>query len=131
MQTTLARAAATYQNVQVTSRSPLELVVLLYDGALAALEQARSALARGDLVTKGEALSRALAIIVHLQGTLNMEAGGEVAVRLDALYDHVVERVTAANVQRDIHPLDDAIRALSTVRDAWDEIASPRRDIAV
>jgi len=131
MQTSFARAVATYQNVQVTSRSPIELVVMLYDGALSSLEQARAALVRGDLVVKGEALSRALAIVAHLQGTLNMDQGGEVASRLDDLYDYVVERITTANVRRDVSPLDESIRALATVRDAWAEIAAPPQEIAV
>jgi flagellar protein FliS len=104
---------------------------LLYDGALASLEQARTALLRGDLVAKGEALSRALAIVAHLQGTLNMEQGGEVASRLDDLYDYVIERVTTANARREVAPLDDSIRALASVRDAWDEIATPRHEVAV
>jgi flagellar protein FliS len=131
MQTSFARAVATYQNVQVTSRSPLELVVMLYDGALSSLEQARTAMAQGDLVAKGEALSRALAIVAHLQGTLNMDQGGEVASRLDGLYDFVVERITTANIRRDIRPLEESITALASVRDAWAEIASPAQQIAV
>jgi flagellar protein FliS len=126
-----ARAIATYQEVQVTSRSPLELVVMLYDGVLVALEQAKAALAAGDLVAKRDAMSRSFAILGQLQGTLNLESGGEVAKRLDGLYTYLTERLTKANVNCDSAPVDEAIRLLQVVRDGWVAIASPLLKAAV
>lgn len=123
MSATWARAAATYQTVQVTSRSPLELVVMLYDGAIRALGQARDALARRDLVAKRAAMNRALDIVQHLQSSLDMEAGGEIAARLDALYSYVIERLLEANRRADQGPVDEAVRLLSTLREAWAQIA--------
>jgi flagellar protein FliS len=123
MSATWARAAATYQTVQVTSRSPLELVVMLYDGAIRALGQARDALARRDLVAKRAAMNRALDIVHHLQSSLDMEAGGEIAARLDALYSYVIERLLEANRRADHGPVDEAVRLLSTLREAWAQIA--------
>jgi flagellar protein FliS len=123
MSATWARAAATYQTVQVTSRSPLELVVMLYDGAIRALGQARDALARRDLVAKRAAMNRALDIVHHLQSSLDMDAGGEIAARLDALYSYVIERLLEANRRTDQGPVDEAVRLLSTLREAWAQIA--------
>jgi flagellar protein FliS len=119
-----ARAAATYQEVQVTSRSPLELVVMLYDGALEALRRADAAMGRRDLVAKRDAIRKALEIVQHLQSSLNMAEGGEVAAQLDGLYHHVIARVVHANVHGDRAALDDAIRLLGTVREAWGAIAA-------
>jgi flagellar protein FliS len=126
-----ARAVATYQEVQVNSRSPLELVVMLYDGAIVALEQARAALGAGDLLAKRDAMSRAFAILGQLQGSLNLEAGGEVAERLDGLYTYLTDRLTAANVTCDPEPVVEAIRLLSVVRDGWTAIAAPPLKAAV
>jgi len=120
-----ARAVAAYQEVHVTSRSPLELVVMLYDGVLAALEQAKRAMEAGDLVAKRDALSRSFAILGQLQGSLNLEVGGEVAARLDGLYGYVAQRLTAANVDCDPGPVMEAIRLLQVVREGWAGIASP------
>lgn len=123
MSATWARAAATYQTVQVTSRSPLELVVMLYDGAIRALGQARDAIGRRDLVAKRAAMNRAVDIVQHLQSTLDMEAGGEIAANLDALYSYVIERLLEANRRTDQAPVEEAVRLLSTLREAWAQIA--------
>jgi flagellar protein FliS len=124
MQANLARVASTYQQVQVTSRSPLELVVMLYDGALASLTKARDALQRRNLPEKAAATSRALAIVNELQSTLNLEAGGEVASRLDSLYTYISGRLVDSNLTRDPSPLDEAIKLLSVLRDGWAQIAN-------
>jgi flagellar protein FliS len=118
-----ARAMATYQEVQVTSRSPLELVVMLYDGAIANLRQAHDGMTRGHLVAKRNGMKKALEIVQHLQSSLDMEAGGEVAAQLDALYRDVVTRVLEANVQTTPALLEEAIQLLTTVREAWHAIA--------
>jgi flagellar protein FliS len=125
-----ARAAATYKQVQVNSRSPLELVVMLYDGALASIERARDAMARRDLVTKGIQMSKALAILVELQSTLNLEEGREVAAHLDRLYTYLSTRILEANLHGQVEPLDEAIRLLSTVRSAWVEVAAREAAVA-
>ncbi len=99
---TPSRGAQAYRDTQVLSRTPMELVVMLYDGAIAALGQARDAMAAGDLVTKRHALSRGVGIVQELQNMLNMEAGGEIADCLDGLYTYVTGRCYEANAQR--HP---------------------------
>lgn len=124
MTLTPSHAASTYQAVEVTSRSPLELIVMLYDGGLAAMTTARDALARGDQLGKAPAFSKALAIVHALQTTLDMEAGRDVAANLDALYTYVSERLVEANVRQDPAPVDEAIRIFGTLREAWAQIAA-------
>lgn len=121
---TPSHAAATYHTVEVMSRSPLELVVMLYDGGLAAMAQAREALARGDHLAKAPALSKALAIVHALQSTLDMDAGRDVATQLDTLYSYVSERLVEANVRQDPALIDEAIRVFGTLREAWGQIAA-------
>ena len=118
-----ARGAHAYFNTHVQSRTPMEIVVLLYDGALRFLGQARAAMAAGDLVTKRDALSRGLAIVTELQGMLNMQEGGEIAASLDALYTYIHGCCLDANVKRDPARLDEALRLLTTLRSAWAEVA--------
>ncbi len=119
-----ARGAQAYLQTQVQSRTPVELVVMLYDGAIRFLGQARTAMAVGDLVAKRDALSRGLAIVQELQHMLNMEAGGEVAARLDGLYTYVLGRCYEANAQKDPAGLDESIKLLTPLRDAWAALAS-------
>ncbi len=81
-----SRVADTYRQTQVQSRTPLELVVMLYDGALQFMAAAQEAVARRDIPARKTALSKSLAIISELQSTLNMDQGGEIAESLDHLY---------------------------------------------
>ena len=73
MTPTMARGAEAYYQTHVQSRSPLELVVMLYDGALRFCDQAADAMDTGDMATKAVAMSRAFAILAELQNTLNVQ----------------------------------------------------------
>ncbi len=121
----MARGAEAYYQTHVQSRSPLELVVMLYDGALRFCDQAATAMDAGDMTTKAVAMSRAFAVLAELQNTLNVKDGGDVARQLDALYAHMHDRLLDANVQRSSAPIRDVIRLLTPLRDAWSQVATP------
>ena len=125
--TAATRVARAYQQTHVGSRSPRELVSLLYDGAVHRLTVASEALARGDRIAKSQAISDALAIIGELQNTLNMQQGGPIAVSLDALYTYVNGRLLDANVGNDAASLQESLRVLSPLRDAWAQVALAER----
>jgi len=124
------RATSAYRQTQVQSRSPLELVVMLYDGAIRDMTAAKAAMARRDLANKRQAMSRALAIVSELQSTLNMKEGGEVAQRLDSLYGYVNGRLLEANMHGHVGALEDAISVFTTVREAWAQIATAPAQVA-
>jgi flagellar protein FliS len=98
---------------------------MLYDGALRALRQAHDAMSTRDLAAKRGAVTKALQIVQHLQSSLNMEEGADVAANLDTLYRDVITRIVEANVQGNPALLQEAIRLLEPVRDAWAAIAAP------
>jgi flagellar protein FliS len=108
-----------YRRIEVQSRTPLELVVMLYDGALRFAALAHDATLRHDLPARREATSRLLAIIGELQNTLDLEHGGEVAAALDGLYDYMSRRILEATAGHTAAPLDEVRRLLATLRDAW------------
>ena len=119
-----ARAASTYLQTATQSRTPLELVVMLYDGALRFIGTARAALDRGDVRARTDAISRALAIVSELQNTLDMDAGGEIATQLDELYRFVIALLMDASFRQDAAALDLAERTLREVRSGWAAIAA-------
>lgn len=124
MHAAASRATAAYQTTQVQSRTPLEQVVLLYDGAIGFLTRALDAMAQQDVRGRHQGISRALAIVNYLQNTLNMEAGGEVARSLDALYSYTRDRLLEANMKRRREPIEEALRLLGTLREGWAGIAA-------
>lgn len=119
-----ARGAAAYRNTSVQSSSPVELVVLLYDGAITQLSAARAAGDRNDAPARSTGISRALAIVAELQATLNLQEGGEIASSLDNLYVFVTGRLVDAMVGNDSAALDEAVRVLKPLRDGWAQMAS-------
>lgn len=119
-----SRAASSYLQTEVQSRTPLELVVMLYDGAIRFLNSARSAIERNDIAARRDSISRALAVLSELQSTLDMEQGGEVAVSLDKLYTYLNGRLIDASFKKDVRPIDEALKVLTTLRGAWGDIAA-------
>ena len=113
------RAAGAYTTVDAQSRSPLELVVMLYDGAIRFASQARDAHARGDRRARAVGVSRAMAIVSELQNTLDVKRGGELAVELDRLYHYLTTRLLDVTRTNDGAPLDEILLLLGTLRDGW------------
>jgi flagellar protein FliS len=125
-----SRAAQAYRRIESESRSPLELVVMLYDGALRFLGDARDAAARGDLRARGKAISRVLAIMSELQNTLDVEQGGAVAEQLDNLYTYMVSRLIDVTLKHDVAAIDEVHKLLVPIREAWGQIASQPQVLA-
>jgi flagellar protein FliS len=118
------RGLESYRQTQVKSRTPLELVVMLYDGVLGHLAVARDAVERKDIPARRDALSRAMAIVSELQSTLNVEQGGDIALALDDLYNYTTRRLMQAAIDNDVAPIDEVRRLLEGLRDSWRSIAS-------
>jgi flagellar protein FliS len=113
-----------YLQTEVQSRTPIELVVMLYDGALRFIADAREGIVQRDIARRGRAVSRAMAIISELQSSLDLEQGGDIAVSLDSLYVYVRDRLVDASIKQDVKPLDDAARVLRNLRDGWAGVAA-------
>ena len=120
-------AVAQYQNARVETISPVQLVVALYDGALRFLRTAALAIDDNDVAAKGVALNKAHAIITELMVTLDNEQAPELCAQLEALYSFVLDRIVKANTDRNIEMIDEAVRALLPLRDAWGQLARAGR----
>jgi len=107
----------------VAAADPHKLILMLFDGALAAIAKARLAMTRGEIAAKGAAISKAIEIIdAGLKASLDVKAGGVLAERLAALYDYMLNRLLAANLRNDSALLDEVGRLLNELRGAWAQI---------
>jgi flagellar protein FliS len=95
------------------------MVVLLYDGMLTSLHRAIRAMEAGDIELRVRELNRALAVVGQLQGTLDFENGGDVAVNLNRLYDACRQAIMGASFAQIKEPLVRIAADLQIVRDAW------------
>jgi flagellar protein FliS len=121
---TMKRGVNAYAHVGletgVASASPLKLIVMLYDGALAALLGAKANMAAGNIAAKGAAISKAITIIDNgLRASLDKSAGGDIADNLDALYDYMSRRLLQANLKNDVAIVEEIHGLLADLRGAW------------
>lgn len=108
-----------YFESRILSADPVELVCLLYQGAIDAVREARRHLASGDIAERTRAINRALDIIAELTGSLDRERGGDIAVRMAALYEYLYGGLVEANLQQKDEPLSEALGLLTTLAEAW------------
>lgn len=120
-------AVNAYQTVQVDAAvlgaSPHELIAKLLAKAISSTIAAKGHMASGDIAGKTAHIKIALAIISDgLRSSLDMEAGGELAQRLDALYDYMCQRLLKAHIDNDVIILDEVVSLLNEIKSGWDGI---------
>lgn len=112
----------TYQTAAISSASPLQLVVMLYDGALKFLKLAREAMEHRELYQQNDRIQKAQKIITELMSCLDMHQGGEIAQNLFALYSYCYNELVMANVEDNVEALDRAVKVLTDLRSSWVEL---------
>ena len=126
--------ARKYQEMNVMTASPMELILMLYDECIRSLEKAEEAFSvEGPerIERINNSLLHAQDIITELAVSLDLEQGGEIAQTLQRLYDFMVNHLSRANVTKAIKPVRDVKDMLKELRDAWREISKeedPRED---
>ncbi len=107
----------------VASADPHRLVLMLYDGVLRCLVEARGHMQRREIAEKGRLLSRAIRILDEgLIASLDESAGGDLSRQLKGLYAYMGNRIVLANARNDATLLDEVVRLLGELREAWEAI---------
>ena len=116
----MSQTQMTHSEEQETAHiAGTRLVILLYDGAIGALNKALAAFEAGDLHTRCEAINMVMDIIVQLHDALDLERGGHVAANLDNLYRFMITRLARANLTNDPQPVHDVLHLIKPLYDAW------------
>lgn len=129
MYTNPRNAAHAYANVGletgVVAASPHQLIIMLYEGAELAVRMAIKHLNEGDLAKKSASITKASSIILEgLRAALDPQQGGDIALRLDALYDYMNKRLMLAHVNNHTAPLEEVLGLLRELRGAWQQIGA-------
>lgn len=104
----------------VQGADPHRLILLLFEGARSAIITAQYAIEQKDAATRGSALSKAIDIINNgLRASLDIEAGGDIAVKLSALYEYMCTRLLYANLRNDAAIISEVANLLAEIHDAW------------
>ena len=132
------RRAAQYASVRnhgvVAEASPTRLVQIVFEHILAELATAQGCMQRisnnlplPDVIAKGKAVGKAVRLINQLDGSLDMERGGEIAVNLRSLYGYMLVRLTLANATNDAGIVVEVAALVRKIKSGWDQIVSEKQ----
>ena len=109
-----------YKQNSVTTASPGELTLMLYNGCLKFLTKAKKAIEEKNIEEKNTNLQKAQAIIHELMSTLNMDM--DISKQMLPLYDYMSRRLIEANMKNDTAIVDEVIGLTTEFRDTWKQV---------
>ncbi|MBZ5752147.1 MULTISPECIES: flagellar export chaperone FliS [Metabacillus] len=116
---------AAYQQNAVTTASPGEVTLMLYNGCLKFIKQASLAMENKQIETKNTNIQKAQKIIRELMLTLNMDL--EISKNMSVLYEYMNHRLTEANVKNDRTILTEVEGLVVEFRDTWRQVIQINR----
>lgn len=117
---------AAYSTNKVTTATPAELTLMLYEGAIKFCNIAKVAMERNDMQNANLNIQKARNIIVELQTTLNFDY--PVAKDFDAIYTFIFDRMVEANVSKNPDAVEEILVQLRELRDIWKQVMKVARD---
>ena len=108
-----------YQRTEVETATPEKVLILLYDGAIQFLNKALIALDERNISEIHNNLVGAEHILLEFMNTLDFEQGGDFAIRLNALYQYLYNRLVDANMKKDKEPVKEVLEFLVDLRATW------------
>ena len=118
----LAAYRKVQNNAQVEVADPYKLIQLLFRELMTSLAQTKGAMERGQLTERGSLIAHCVEIVMALDESLNIEAGGEMAENLRNLYRYSVGQLLAAGPENSVEKLDEVTHLMKQIQEAWDGI---------
>lgn len=129
-----SQLARSYKSVAITTATPGQLVLMLFDGALRFLATATRGFHEESIAVRNEQihnnLVKAQKILRELQCSLDLKVGGEFATTMFALYEFMIEQLQTANMAKDAAPIGVVERLLGEIRGAWAQMLEQSATVA-
>lgn len=116
------RYAAIDAGSRVEGATPHQLVKILFDELLLAMDATAIALRGGDRYKAVERNTRALTLLHALESSLDFERGGEIAASLGIIYREARRRMLAALAENDVDRAVSARAIINDIAEAWAQI---------
>jgi flagellar protein FliS len=116
------RVSSNYNRVGIETADQKTLILICYDEAISSLRRGRECSLNNRFEEKARQYNRAQDFIGELSSSLNLEAGGEIALYLRKIYQFIQTNILMADVKKDIKIIDHLISLLTELRSAWAEI---------
>lgn len=114
-----------YKQNSVTTASPGELTLMLYNGCIKFIHQAKKAIELENIEARNTYIQKAQAILNELMSTLNMEV--PVSKNMFDLYEYMYHQLTQANMKNDVMILDEVENLTIEFRDTWKQVIQMNR----
>ena len=111
-----------YRHNEVATSSQGKLIIMMYEGALKFVTLAIEGIDSKDLSKKGTYINKTHDIINELSCALDMKKGGDVAQKLESLYQFILHQLTLANIKSDRKALESIVNVLTPLMEAWEEL---------
>lgn len=108
-----------YKKTSIESASKEKILLMLYEGAIRFIKQAKEANQNKDVKLRGEMIGRAYDIVMELASSLDFKINASVATNLEQLYIYVMEELTRANITGQEKHLDNSLKILNILYDGW------------
>ena len=108
-----------YRRNQISTSNQGRLILMMYEGAIKFTTMAAESIEKGDASNQGKYIQRAHDIINELSLALDFKKGGEVAPRLESLYQFILSQLTLANIKSDPKPLQAVLNILNRLLEGW------------
>ncbi len=108
-----------YTSSRVASATPMELTRMLYEGAVQAVQEALTAHRGGDILARGNAVTRAVEILGELRFSLRREVAPQYCDTLSGLYGYLQSRLIQAHAEKSESMLQEALGLTQTLLDGW------------
>ncbi len=116
----------TYRQVNVESgilsSDPHKIILMMFDGALMAIAEAKGAIERNNLENKSKSITKAINIFSALRESLDRESEPEISDNFDNLYSYCIDNLIDLSISLNIEGLDEITAFIRPVRDAWSQM---------
>ena len=111
-----------YRKNQISTSSQGRLILMMYEGAIKFTSLAVESMSKGDVANQGKYIQKAHDIVNELSFALDFKKGGDVAPRLESLYQFALSQLTLANIKSDKKPLQAGLNILTPLLEAWTQL---------
>jgi flagellar protein FliS len=113
-----------YRHADTMGRSPVDLILMVYDGAIKAMRSAADCYDRKENQAGYDEIQNAKRMVTHLYTTLDREQGGQVAEHLGKMYTWVISQLFILEATKNIDQLGQVIEVMGNLRSGWETLKS-------
>lgn len=119
-----------YRRNEVSTSSQGKLILMMYDGAINFVKMIKKSVEENNPAQKGIYIRKTHDIINELSCSLDIKKGGEVAAKLENLYQFIIKQLIVVNIKSDPRALESILNILTTLRAGWEQIVNKQGSIA-